>query len=152
VDFFVHTVENPAVFDLDYEIVRDVVAGVYGGPDFRKFRHAFKAEISELPFILPLKGSPQDIFVQNILREAGITCSNVVARTQYHHVMLDMVKSGDGLAVLFDTMMPEALDHEEVIRLDDDLPMMRRCIFRRGTDLLPAAQATQDFLQDVLSE
>jgi DNA-binding transcriptional LysR family regulator len=150
IDLLVYTVSNPANFPLHAEILRSVKLGLYIGGELATQRRLSAAELSALPFILPSESSPACRLVVDALRDACIDCRNVAAYVQYAPVAKDLAKRGQGVAVLFDTMISRK-DRKDLIELDVELPTMYRTLFRKVGDPDPAILCAESFLREALS-
>lgn len=148
-DLLLFTVEDPSDYGLHAEVLRSVRFALYASRDFEHHRRASPAEISTLPFVLPLAGSDADRLVQAALLRSGIFCTNVVARAQFSDVILDLARQGRGVAALFETML-NAEDRDRLIRLDVELPMMHRTLFRVGATAGRAVQTVEVFVRNLL--
>lgn len=146
-DLSLYTVGEPAEYGLHTDVLRPVRFGLYAGSGFLAYQHASAEEISALPFILPLEGSPLNDLVQRALLRTGILCTKVVVRAQYWEVILDMAKAGHGVAALFETMLTTN-DRRMLMTFDIELPTLYRTIFRRFDRPSPAVRAAESFLRE----
>jgi DNA-binding transcriptional LysR family regulator len=150
IDLFVYPVTNPANFPLHAEILRSVKLGLYVGRGLTSNRNLSPAELSTLPFILPLDGSPAFRLVQSALFAVGITCRSVAAYVQFAPVAKDLAKRGHGVAVLFETMITPK-ETRELIELDIELPTMYRTLFRADREPDSAILSAESFLRETLT-
>ncbi|HEX6999587.1 MAG TPA: LysR family transcriptional regulator [Gammaproteobacteria bacterium] len=147
-DLLVFTVSNPDEFPLHAEVLRPVRFGLYASPAFAARRHASAAELATLPFILPTEGSAAARMVQAALLQAGIVCSNVVARAQFAEVITAMARQGHGIAALFETMVgPD----DGLIKFDVELPTLYRTLFRTRRPPSRAVRTASAFLRQALA-
>jgi DNA-binding transcriptional LysR family regulator len=150
-DILLYSAKDPRLAGHHVEVLRPVRFGLYVGSKYAEHQHASPEEIAALPFILPLEGSEADNMVQTALIESGILCSRVAARAQYSDIILQMAKHNHGVAALFETMVADAVETGELIKLDVELPMLYRCMFRLNQPTSPAVQAVEVFLRELLS-
>ncbi len=123
--------------------------GVYAGPAFASCVNASPEEIGALPFVLPIEGSLVDVRIRELLKDSGVVCSNVYARTQYTDVMLGMVRQNRCAAVLMHSMVRDAEETGEVINLGLALPSVYRCLFQAEKPS-PQTAPVAAFLTEIL--
>jgi len=123
-----------------------VRGGIYGHRSFAEGRSVpLSAEtVSELPFILPQAGSPQERELLRTLARHRIRPRHVVSHTQYFDVIAAMIERGLGVASFTDAMMSPAMRREVVLL--HPLENWRLVWYRKdyGTD--PRCDAVEQFL------
>lgn len=148
-DLAVCASDDPWSLGLPMTVVRPAGFNLYGQRRFAGSADATPAALGALPFVLPLEGSGLDVYVQGVLRKAGIVCSNVVARTQFFDVMHDMVVSGVGVGLLFESTLRPLLATGEIVKLLQ-LPPLYRAIVRAEPSPGPLVGVVERFLLDAL--
>lgn len=150
IDVMVYTVANPSCFPLHAEVLGAVRPGLYVGGKLRARRRASPGEISALPFILPPEGSAACGMFRSAIRVAGVSCRRIAAHVQFAPVAKDLARQGEGVALLFDTMIgPE--DAGDLIRLDVELPTLYRMLFRANGANDPDLRTVERFLREALA-
>lgn len=149
-DFAVFATPMPAALPPHHtELLHEVPCSIVGSPAFASGDPSAE-DIERLPFVLPLQNSPEGRGVSRMLGTVQINPQRVVARSQYLEVVKKMVEAGQGLAVLFDEYVAEALAARRLVRIGPELPRMTRVIMRHRQAKEPATAAVEKFLRSIL--
>jgi len=111
-----HRSDHP--IDPEFRTIALLRGGIYGHRKFAAGHELpLRAErVSELPFILPARGSPQEQQVHLSLNHKGIVPRTVIGHTQYFDVMASMLAQGLGVASFAEVILPQDM-RETVILL-----------------------------------
>lgn len=92
--------------------------------------------LDDCPVIMAAQNSPTDTWFVKVMGDLGIQPRNVVARSQYPDVILELACQGKGMALLFDDMAGPRVRNGELVRLPKALPSSHRYMVssRRFTD------------------
>jgi DNA-binding transcriptional LysR family regulator len=132
------------------DLIRVIRFGLYASPAFAEWKSATAREISKLPFIMRIPGTPIDAIVQEALRHADIWPENVAARAQFNQVAVNLACQGAGVSPLFDTMVEDEMSRGELIKFDLELQPRFRAMFRLEREPSPAMRAAAAFLREIL--
>jgi DNA-binding transcriptional LysR family regulator len=151
VDVVVFSTSQTSIPPFHSEVLRPIRFGLYASPAFERHRGADAATISALPFVLPQEGSEPARMVQAALAEVGVVPSNVALRAQFSNVILDLAAGGAGVAAAFETMVGDRLGRGELVKLDLELPVRHRAMFRRDEAPSSGLLAVEEFLRSALA-
>jgi DNA-binding transcriptional LysR family regulator len=135
--------ETPAT-----HILGTVPAGIYCRAD--RFRTRTRADIAQLPLILPPEDAPEFRMIGDILRDRGIAPLHVVATTQYHDVMVRMACEGRG-AIFSIQSIVHSHDLDGLLRLVLACDSGERRLYVDTQVDKASARAVVDFLTQTLA-
>lgn len=150
-DLLLYATQDPEALNLHTEIIVEDKFRLYASQDFSAARDASPEDISALPFIGYIIGSPADEMMHTLLSGAGITPENIVARTQYYDVVLRMALNGSGLALLFESTVARLEEEDALLPFAVDFPVMYRCIFRKDERVSDAVRTAEQYFRELLS-
>lgn len=132
----------------DFTEITRVVCGVFGPPEFAEGRSTplSPAELSELPFALPPRGSFYEKESWGLLNEAGIQPARIVARSQYFDVINALSEAGASAAVSLLPLLRPA--QREKVTLLYRFPDWRLVLYRNPAAPQPQTDIFARFLVD----
>lgn len=110
-----------------------VSVGLYGKPSLVRPLRSSPEQIAAAPMILPLAGSRASLWQSSQLSKAGCKPRNVVSRSQFHDVVLDLAIKGTGLGLLFDGFAAKHVRAGRLARLPLEFEPGHRCFVSRAT-------------------
>ena len=132
------------------ELICEIPCSLYGGARFARLADKDPAVIATLPFILPMEGSEAERWVLRVLKKAGISPVNVVARSQFADVICGMITNGKGVSMLFDEQMADPVRAGRAFRLGPVLESASRVLLIGRRARTRAAAPLLDFLRRLL--
>jgi DNA-binding transcriptional LysR family regulator len=93
-----------------FKFLASTRSGIVGHPRFQADRQAAisLADLKEMPFIMPPRGSTAERSQHQILKSRGIIPGPIVANLQYRDMIVALAARGSGVAVLPEFLVPEA--------------------------------------------
>jgi LysR family transcriptional regulator, low CO2-responsive transcriptional regulator len=107
-------------------------------------------EVSRLPFVLPLAGTPTASWVDRSLRNLGVVPSNVIGRAQYLDVQQKMVENGDAAALLFRECLTGSPVRPQLRILSAEVGGLKRVLLMRRADERPEVHTVAAFLKQTV--
>ena len=138
--------------DLVSEAVSLASVGLYGKPSLVRRLKSNLQQIASAPMIMPLAGSRAARWQTAELARAGLDPTNVVCRSQFHDVVLDLAIKGVGIGILFDGYAARHIKTGRLARLPVDFEPGHRCYAAR-IDVVndPRARRVLSFLRESLA-
>lgn len=131
--------------------VCSVSIGLYGRPSIVKRLRSSLEQIAAAPMIMPLAGSRAAQWQSEQLARAGCRPMNVVCRSQFHDVVMDLAIKGTGIGLLFDGFAAKQVKAGRLARLPVAFDPGYRCHVSRSTVVNDArARRVMDFLNESL--
>lgn len=109
------------------EVVRRVTVGLYGSPNLAG-RLTPMQDLNEAPIIMAPAHSAVDGWLRAMLKSVGISPRNIIARSQFPDVVLNLVLKGKGLALLFDDEVADLQGQGRLVRLSHQFEPSFRCM------------------------
>jgi DNA-binding transcriptional LysR family regulator len=113
-------------------------------------RRLSAGEVSRLPFVLPMAGTPTALWVERALRKLGVVPTNVIGRAQYLDVQQKMVERGDAAAMLFSECLVGSPVRRQLRVLSAEIGGLKRVLLMRRDDPRPEVQTVAAFLKGTL--
>lgn len=129
------------------QVVGEVPCAVVASTRLVGRRGLSAAEVSRLPFVLPLAGTPTAFWVERALRRLGIAPTLVVGRPQYLDVQQKMVERGDAAAMLFSECLIGSPVRRQLRLLSPEIGGLKRVLLMRKDDLRPEVHTVAAFLK-----
>lgn len=121
-----------------------VEAGIYCRAD--KFRVTSRADLAQVPFVLPPNRTPAAVSVCAILRRLGVSYPRVAATTQYHDVLVRMACEGQGAIFTIQSIVDRHDCQRRLKRIVASEPWERRIYVAPHVDPIHA-RSIVSFLQ-----
>lgn len=121
-----------------------VEAGIYCRAD--KFRVTSRADLAQVPFVLPPNRTPAAVSVCAILRRLGVSYPRVAATTQYHDVLVRMACEGQGAIFTIQSIVDRHDCQRRLKRIVESEPWERRIYVAPHVDPIHA-RSIVSFLQ-----
>ncbi|MFO1503943.1 MAG: LysR family transcriptional regulator [Steroidobacteraceae bacterium] len=141
---------RPREKGLEVEVLRRVTNSLYGTPDLLARTGTDAQRISDAPMIGLPSGSHYDRNLRARLAVAGITARNVVARSEFANVTLELALAGIGLAMLFDEQVAAHVAAKRLARVPIDFEPGYRFLVTRKGPVDGDAQIPLDYLRKCL--
>jgi DNA-binding transcriptional LysR family regulator len=135
---------------VEAEIIGEVPCVVVASSRLVGRRALSVEEVSRVPFVLPLAGTPTALWVEQALADAGISPTHVIGRAQYLDVQQKMVESGDAAALLFRECLIGSPARAQLRVLSAEIGGLKRALLKRRDDSRPEVQTVAAFLRDVV--
>lgn len=132
------------------QVVGEVPCVVVAAARLAGKRKLSTSEVSRLPFVLPMAGTPTALWVDRALRKLGILPTNVIGRAQYLDVQQKMVERGDAAALLFSECLIGSAVGRQLRVLSAEIGGLKRVLLMRPGDPRPEVQAVAEFLKGTL--
>jgi len=132
------------------QIVGEVPCVVVASKRLVGRRNLSAAELSRLPFVLPLAGTPTAFWVEQALAKLGVVPARVVARAQHLDVQQRMVESGDAAALLFRECLIGSPVRRQLRILSTEVARPKRVLLMRRDDPRPEVHTVAAFLKDAV--
>jgi len=136
---------------LDAQVLCDVPCVVVAARALAGEEDLTPAQVSQLPFVLPLEGTPAANWVDGALAEFGISPERVIGRTQFLDVQQKMVESGEAAALLFREDFEGSPVRDQLRRLTGDTVGLQRALLMRRGEQRPEVHAVAAFVTQVLA-
>lgn len=117
--------------DLRTDTLREASVGLYAAAGLAAEYGDDPAKLSQAPMIMTTEGSRTDEWQRATLATNQIRPQNVVARSQYIDIALDLVLSGTGFALLFDDDAREYTASGQLVRYPFEFVDGYRCMTTR---------------------
>lgn len=148
-DVAFYTGEPATARGITVERLRKVTVGLYATPPVA--RDAMASGIGTAPFLMTPADSESEQWQRQILGELGIFPSNVVARSQYPDVQLELARKGAGIAILFDEEADDDVAAGKLVRLACEFAPGYRCMLYQDRITNPRKLRAVEFLRELLS-
>ncbi len=132
------------------ELICDSPCSLYGSARFARMVRRDPSAIDRLPFILPMAGSEVERWILRTLARAGISPVNITARSQFSDVICGMIANGEGVSVLFDEQMSDAVKAGHAVRIGNVRENAARVLLIGPRARTAAAAPLLDFLRNLL--
>jgi DNA-binding transcriptional LysR family regulator len=132
------------------QVVGEVPCVVVAAARLAGKRKLSAGEVSRLPFVLPMAGTPTAFWVDRALRKLGILPTNVIGRAQYLDVQQKMVERGDAAALLFSECLIGSAVRRQLRVLSPEIGGLKRVLLSRRDDPRPEVQTVAAFLKGTL--
>lgn len=137
--------------DLVSDSVSLVSVGLYGKPSLVRELGPAPEQIAAAPMILPLAGSRAALWQSSQLARLGCKPRNVVSRSQFPDVVLDLAIKGTGLGLFFDGFAAKQVRAGRLVRLPLAFEPGHRCFVSRAAVVNEGrARKVLNFLNDSL--
>lgn len=139
--------------DLVSEAVSVAAVGLYGRPSLVRRLGTDPQRIAAAPLIMPLAGSRAARWQAAELARAGLEPTNIVCRSQFHDVVLDLLLKGVGIGMLFDGHVARHVRSGRLARVPVDFEPGQRCYAARAEVARdPRARRVLSFLRESLKQ
>ncbi len=135
---------------LGVEVLCNAPCVVVASKTLVRERYLTPAQMSRLPFVLPLEGTPAARWVDGALSKFGIVPETVVGRTQFLDVQQKMVESGEAAALLFREDYETSPVRDRLWQLTPDTLDLQRTLLMRPGEQRPEVNAVAAFVRRVL--
>ena len=132
------------------QIICDVPSVVVASRRLVGRRTPTNEELSRVPFVMPLAGTPTAFWVEQALAKLGIVPENVIARAQHLDVQQRMVESGDAAALLFRECLNSSPVRSQLRILSPEVGGLKRVLLARKGDARQEVQTVAAFLRDTV--
>lgn len=148
-DVAFYTGQPTAARGISVERLRKVTVGLYAAPAVA--RDAADTGLDQAPFLMTPADSESELWQRTILSELNIFPANVVARSQYPDVQLELTRKGAGIAILFDEEAREDVAAGKLVRLGYEFAPGYRCMLYQDRITNPRKLRAVEFLKELLS-
>jgi len=107
-------------------------------------------DVSHIPFVLPLEGTPAAQWVEHALAGLGIAPDRIVGRTQFLDVQQRMVENGDAAALLFRECLESSPVRRQLRELSSATGGLQRALVMRRGEQRPEVQALATFVKSAV--
>ncbi len=132
---------------VDSEIIATVGCSIYASPALVRRASRPGAKIGDLPFLMPPVNYRPTRWMHQALKEADIELRDIVGRSQFPDVILNMAIDGRGAAVLFDHFATQAVAEGKLVRFGPSMPSMQRVLLIGPRAKRPGAQPAVDMFR-----
>ncbi len=136
---------------LDAQVLSDVPCVVVAAKSLAGEDPLTPAQVSQLPFLLPLEGTPAARWVEGALAELGIAPERVLGRTQFVDVQQKMVESGEAAALLFREDFEGSAVRDQLRRLTSDTVGLQRALLMQRGEQRPEVHAVAAFVAQLVA-
>lgn len=148
-DVAFYTGQPAAARGISVERLRRVTVGLYATPAVAA--EAADTGLDNAPFLMTPADSESELWQRTILSELNIFPANVVARSQYPDVQLELARKGAGIAILFDEEAREDVVAGKLVRLGYEFAPGYRCMLYQDRITNPRKLRAVEFLKELLS-
>lgn len=148
-DVAFYTGQPAAARGISVERLRRVTVGLYATPAVAA--EAADTGLDNAPFLMTPADSESELWQRTILSELNIFPANVVARSQYPDVQLELARKGAGIAILFDEEAREDVAAGKLVRLGYEFAPGYRCMLYQDRITNPRKLRAVEFLKELLS-
>lgn len=148
-DVAFYTGQPATLRGISVERLRKVTVGLYAAPEVADA--AADTGLDKAPFLMTPADSESELWQRQILGELNIFPANVVARSQYPDVQLELARKGAGIAILFDEEAREDIAAGRLVRLEYEFAPGYRCMLYQDRITNPRKLRAADFLKELLS-
>lgn len=148
-DVAFYTGQPAAARGISVERLRRVTVGLYATPAVAA--EAADTGLDNAPFLMTPADSESELWQRTILSELNIFPANVVARSQYPDVQLELARKGAGIAILFDEEAREDVAAGKLVRLGYEFAPGNRCMLYQDRITNPRKLRAVEFLKELLS-
>ena len=121
-DYVFYTGQGVDGDDIECRVLGSFTIGLYAAPLLARGVQRLPDDLNALPFLLSNKGSRSEAWQRATLEQAGITPRIVASRAQFMEVMIELVRAGQGAALLFDGDVTRFVASGEIVRFALDFP------------------------------
>jgi DNA-binding transcriptional LysR family regulator len=144
-DICLYTGDAPEDPSFDIELIATTGCSIFGAPELLDRVGTTLDAISAAPFILPPEHHPPGGWVRARLAAVGICPGNIVARSQFPDLVVQMMVEGRGLSVFYDEFMAD----RRLRKTGPPLTPASRVMLVGARARRPAAAPVLDFLRRV---
>jgi DNA-binding transcriptional LysR family regulator len=134
----------------DAQVVGEVPCVVVASTRLVGRRRLSPQELSRMPFVLPLAGTPTALWVERALAGLGIVPTNIVGRAQHLDVQQKIVESGDAAALLFRECLIGSPVRGQLRILSAEVGGLKRVLLMRPDDPRPEVRTVAAFLREAV--
>ena len=132
---------------VESEIIATVGCSIYASPALVRRASRPGAKIGDLPFLMPPVNYRPTRWMHQALQDADIELRDIVGRSQFPDVILNMAIDGRGAAVLFDHFATQAVAEGKLVRFGPPMPSMQRVLLIGPRAKRPGAQPAVDMFR-----